>query len=39
MPPRKFLMTTTRTSCIRTTLMTFNDANMTNNYSVFLAKA
>ncbi len=24
---------------IRTTLMTFNDANMTNNYSVFLAKA
>jgi opacity protein-like surface antigen len=24
---------------IRTTLMTFNDANMTNNYSVFVAKA
>jgi hypothetical protein len=24
---------------IRTTLVTFNDANMTNNYSVFLAKA
>jgi hypothetical protein len=24
---------------IRTTLMTFNDANMTDNYSVFLAKA
>src|SRR5215475_8487766 len=24
---------------IRTTLMTFNDANMTNNYSVFFAKA
>ena len=24
---------------IRTTLMTFNDANMTGNYSVFLAKA
>ena len=24
---------------IRTTLMTFNDANMTNNYSVMLAKA
>src|ERR1700684_3803813 len=24
---------------IRTTLMTFNDANMTNNYSVLLAKA
>ena len=24
---------------VRTTLMTFNDANMTNNYSVFIAKA
>ncbi len=24
---------------VRTTLMTFNDANMTNNYSVFLAKS
>src|ERR1700761_9706792 len=24
---------------IRTTLMTFNDANMTNNYAVFYAKA